>query len=81
MSNLIILQVSCRRTDLYAFKDVGREDVEAGVDFVGHELLRLLHEALDAPVALFIDHHTVFARLVHFGDLCATFVRDVSKSI
>ena len=55
------------RFDFYSVQDGGFEDVQAGVDLVGHELLGFLHEIVNLACALVVHHHPVLAGLVHLG--------------
>lgn len=43
----------------------GIEDVHAGVDLVGDEDLRFLHEALNRPAVRLVNHHAVLGGLLH----------------
>lgn len=53
---------------LDALQDAGAEDVEAGIDLVGHKDAGLLHEAADAAAVGLAHHHAVLGRLLHAGD-------------
>lgn len=50
---------------LYSAKHAGIEDVHAGVDLIGHEDLRLLHEAVYSARVGLEHHHAVLGRLLH----------------
>lgn len=52
---------------LDALQDAGVEDVEPGVDLVGHEDTRFLHEAADAAGVGLAHHHAVLGWLFHTG--------------
>ena len=55
------------RFDFYSVQDGRFEDVQAGVDLVGHELLGLLHEFVNLAGVLVVHHHPVLAGLIHLG--------------
>ena len=48
-------------------QDGGVEYVKASIDFIGDELLGLLHKAGNLACALIIDHHTIFAWFLNLG--------------
>lgn len=50
-------------------QDGRREDVDASVDLVRHELSWFFQVSFDQTSGLVIDDHTILAGLVHFGDL------------
>ena len=61
------LLLDAGRFDFYSVQDGRFEDVEAGVDLVGDELLGFLHEIVNLACVLVINHHPVLAGLLHLG--------------
>lgn len=60
-----------REPHLNSAKHAGIEDVHAGVDLIGHEDLRLLHEAMYSARFGLEHHHAVLGRLLHSRHLQA----------
>jgi hypothetical protein len=54
-------------THLDALEYLRRENVEAGVYLVRHELLRFLDEFVDLACVNVVNNHAIFGRLFNFG--------------